>query len=232
MATTSTMHFGEQNKNLFQAPVLEIGALLTDSYFQETPRTIHKDVKDYVGIDIFPGNGVDRVLNLCHTEEIPADWKNHFNTIHCHCVLEHVTDIFTMSRNIDTITKTGGVLYLTVPFVWKIHRIPLDLWRFTPQSIDYLFPNFEFKREYCRTATRKNIMAPIDEMPELNLGHGLKEINPFLRYSLKFLRKFKLDHSYFLNRALFPEINLIMTGIKRERPIYTYIDDQDVPLLK
>jgi SAM-dependent methyltransferase len=231
MATSSTLNFGEQNKELFQAPVLEIGALLTDSYFQETPRSIHAGVTDYTGIDIFPGNGVDRVLNLCRTEEIPQHWQNHFGTIHCHCVLEHVTDIFTMSKNIDTITKPGGVLYLTVPFVWKIHRIPLDLWRFTPQSIDYLFPNFEFKKELCRVATRKNIMSSIDEIPELNLGNGLEEENPFLKYSLKFLRKFKFDRSYFMNRALFPEINLIMIGIKKEKPNYTFIDSSDVKLL-
>jgi len=231
MATSSTIKFGEQNKKLFQSPVLEIGALLTDSYFQETPRSIHEGVTDYIVIDIFPGNGVDRVLNLCRTSEIPVEWKNYFGTIHCHCVLEHVTDIFTMSKNIDAITKPGGVLYLTVPFVWKIHRIPLDLWRFTPQSIDYLFPNFEFKKELCRVATRKNIMSAIDDIPELNLGNGLEKENVLLKYSLKFLRKFKLDRTYFMNRALFPEINLIMTGVKREKHHYTFIDQQDIKLL-
>jgi len=185
MATTPTLTFGLKNKILFKPPILEIGALLTDTYFQETPRSIHAENEEYVGIDIFPGQGVDHVINLCDENQIPEHWTQnggYFNTIHCHCVMENVTDIFAMARNIEKITKVGGVLYITVPFSWKIHRIPLDMWRFTPQSIDFLFSHFEFKTDLCCSSTRKKELYSINDLPELNMGKGLAKLNPIFRF--------------------------------------------------
>ncbi|MFZ1809269.1 MAG: methyltransferase domain-containing protein [Cyclobacteriaceae bacterium] len=228
MATKAVINFGIKNRALFKGPVLEIGSLIDPSYEQFLPREIHEDVNEpYVGIDIFDGEGVDHTINMCHDNEIPENWTSnggYYETVHCHDVMEHVTDIFSMAKNIDRVVKVGGKLYISVPFVWKIHRIPIDMWRFTPQSIDYLFPNFEFKKNQCGISTRGDEFYPIDHMPELNLGSSIDKLNPFFKYSIKILRKLKLDNNFFKNRALLPEINLMMIGEKKNNATYSFMD--------
>lgn len=234
MATKPTISIGLKHKDLFKEPILEIGSLMHDSYTQETPRSIHEQASHYVGIDIFPGNGVDHVINLCDSKQIPEEWtKNggYFNTIHCHCVLEHVVNIFSMAENISKISKEGAMLYITVPFAWKIHRIPLDMWRFTPQSIDFLFSKFEFNKEHCYFTTRKGEIFTIDHVPEINLSKGLHDMNWLLRLFIKTFRKLKLDDGIFQNRALYPEINLSMIGCKKNTDTYTFIDKKHHSLL-
>lgn len=229
MATKAIINFGIKNRNLFTGPALEIGSLIDPSYHQELPKSISPEINEYIGIDIFEGPAVDRIVNLCKDEEVPSEWtreEGYFNTVHCHCVLEHVPDVFSMARNISRIIKPGGVVYISVPFVWKLHRIPVDMWRFTPQSIDYLFPLFDFKIEHCGYSTRKPDYFPLDAFPELNLSSGLETRNPIFKLTLKLLRKLNLDHNMFSYRALFPETNLMMIGIKKEEPTYTFVDQK------
>jgi SAM-dependent methyltransferase len=229
MATKAIINFGIKNKNLFTGPALEIGSLINPSYHQELPKSINPEISEYIGIDIFDGPAVDRVVNLCKDEELPSEWikdGGYFKTVHCHCVLEHVPDVFSMARNIGRITMPGGVVYISVPFVWRLHRIPVDMWRFTPQSIDYLFPLFDFKKEHCGYSTRRLDYYPLDECPEMNLGSGLETRNVAFSSTLKILRRLNLDHGMFKHRALFPEINLMMIGIKKEKPTYSFVDSK------
>ena len=143
MAIKQTINLGNRYSEYFKEPILEIGSKIYSNYKQFSPRIIHEDNISYIGIDIEKGNGVDKIVDLSLNNNIIEElgWQEKFNTIHCHCVLEHVLDIFKFSNNISKILKKGGILYITIPFSWKIHRIPVDMWRFTPQSIDYLFPN-------------------------------------------------------------------------------------------
>lgn len=229
MATKAIINFGIKNRSLFKGPILEIGSLIDSSYNQELPKSINPDIMEYIGIDIFEGECVDRIVNLCKDAEVPAEWEQdggYFSAVHCHCVLEHVPDVFSMARNINRIVKPGGVIYISVPFVWKLHRIPVDMWRFTPKSIDYLFPFFEFKTEYCGYSTRKEDYYSFENFPELNLSSGMEKRNFLFKASLKVLRKLNMDDGFFSYRSLFPETNLMMIGIKRDSPTYTYVDQK------
>ncbi len=178
----------------------------------------------YVGIDIEPGEGVDSVLDLCRDETVSILGEERFGTVHCHCVLEHVPDIFGITRNIERVIRTGGRLFVSAPFAWKLHRIPFDMWRFTPQSIDYLFPHVEFRPEHCGISTRHSTsIYPIDEFPELHLGSKLRASGLAVGTFIRVLRKLKLDAGYFsTNRALMVECNLMMIGQKKASPIYTF----------
>ena len=108
-------------------------------------------------------------------------------------MLEHVPDIFTFSKNIQEALNVSGTLYLTVPFSWKIHRMPVDMWRFTPQGIDYLFTDITFNSKECAFSTRKKKrFYPIDNVPELNLGSELENNGKIFSYTIKILRKMGL----------------------------------------
>lgn len=228
MATKPTIDFFIKYANELKEPILEIGSLIDPSYTQYSPRQLHGDaIKDYTGIDIFDGVGVDYVINLTKKEDISKLGGRKFKTIHCHYVFEHVTDIFTMAKQLEELLDIDGVLLFSVPFAWRIHRIPIDMWRFTPQSIDYIFPNIEFIQDKCAYSTRRDgIYSPINQHIEFNLSSGLDKRNFFLRNAIKLLRRLKLDETFFSNRALLPESNLMMYGIRRMQPKYTFVDEK------
>jgi SAM-dependent methyltransferase len=225
MATKAIVLFGKKHAGLFSAPVLEIGSKNQPSYEQFSPREIHPQVKaeDYIGIDIEAGENVNFVIDLCDPKSVEKLGAERFQTVHCHCVLEHVPDIFQMCRNIEKILKPGGKLFVSAPSAWRLHRIPVDMWRFTPQSIDYLFPQIHFKPELCAFSTRDpQRFFPADEIPEFHVQSGLKKVNPLLNLAVRVLRKLKCDRGYFSERALLMESNLMMIGEKKQAPVYTF----------
>jgi len=47
-------------------------------------------------------------------------------------VLEHCPEPELVLREIARVLKPGGFLFLTVPFIWPIHTVPNDYFRYTP----------------------------------------------------------------------------------------------------
>ncbi len=226
MANEAAINFGRSKKYLFSGPYLEIGSKIQPSYTQFSPRDIHDpaDAQDWIGIDIEEGEGVDKVVDL----SIPGivkelGWTGRFGTVHCLNVLAHVPNIFHMANNIQDCLRDGGKLFVSVPFAWKIHRIPLDMWRFTPQSVDFLFPLIEFQIENCGVCTRHPTRRyDVYNFPELPLGSGLKKLGSIFSLFIRILRKTGLDHGYFDQRALLVESILMMIGEKKSHVSYTF----------
>ena len=130
-----------------KGPVVEIGSKRYGGppvFFDY--RTIMPPGTPYLGIDIEPGDGVDLVLDMTSSlEELRQHLgKQSFNTVICMSVLEHVKDVFAFARNICAFLNEGGMAILSVPFSWGVHSYPDDFWRFTPNAIRYLFPEFQF----------------------------------------------------------------------------------------
>lgn len=53
-------------------------------------------------------------------------------------VLEHVPNPSAVLREAARVVRPGGGVFLTVPFVWELHELPHDFWRFTPASLERL----------------------------------------------------------------------------------------------
>ncbi|PWI31496.1 hypothetical protein DI383_02170 [Flavobacteriaceae bacterium LYZ1037] len=227
MATKQTIdHFSKYSKELL-GPILEIGSLINLGYEQFLPKDIHSEILEdtYVGIDIFQGEGVDYVVDITKKGALEMLPFKKFKTIHCHYVMEHVPNIFEMAKSIEKLLDVNGVLLISVPISWKLHRIPVDMWRFTPQSIDYLFPNIDFVEAKSAIHTRKgSVFYGIHEIPELNLGTALNKYPFLFKLAIKTLRKLRIDKTFFTQRALLQESNLMMYGIKKENPTYNFID--------
>jgi hypothetical protein len=199
-----------------------------ESYTQHLPRDIHgaKVPKEYIGIDIAPGPGVDYVCNLARPGEIDKLPIKKFKTIHIHCVMEHVDDIFSVARNIEELLDDDGVLLFSAPFAWRIHRIPVDLWRFTPQGVDYLFPHVEFldQRSCVHTRHGDECYPITDAIPEFGLTSGLNKQPAHIRLYVKLLRKLGLHNNIFNERALLFESTICMYGIKRKDKTFSYLN--------
>lgn len=106
--------------------------------------------KEVVGLDMIAGDGVDVVFNL---EDGPAPGAPYTHA-DCISVLEHSKRPWLLAANLEASLVAGGSLFLTVPFIWRVHGYPSDYWRFTIAAVRELFKRIEWKRiEYTHFGT-------------------------------------------------------------------------------
>jgi SAM-dependent methyltransferase len=93
-------------------------------------------------LDIDPLSGADFIIDICkdNRETIPSET---FDFIVCTEVLEHTLQPFEAVREIHRILKNRGLIFLTVPFNFRIHGPLPDCWRFTEHGLRALFAKFE-----------------------------------------------------------------------------------------
>lgn len=53
-------------------------------------------------------------------------------------VLEHLPEPGAALQEAARVLRPGGGIFLTVPFVWELHELPFDFWRYTPSSLEHL----------------------------------------------------------------------------------------------
>lgn len=89
--------------------------------------------------------GVDLVLDLTDSHaNPPAELAHAADVVLCTNLLEHVVDREAVARRILTLLKPSGVLIVTVPRRYPLHRDPIDtLYRPRPDAIAALFTNIE-----------------------------------------------------------------------------------------
>lgn len=97
--------------------------------------------KSAVGVDMLDGPGVDHVINM--EGRIPESLGT-FDHIDCDSVVEHSRNPWKLAANIERLLNPGGTLFVSVPFVWRIHAYPDDYWRMTPEAVRLLFPKIEW----------------------------------------------------------------------------------------
>lgn len=163
---------GDVNQRLFleklvprvDGAVLEIGS---KDYGNTTSfRDLYGNV-GYVGADLEPGKGVDVVVDL--TTGLGSLSPGTFALVICCSVLEHTPKPWNMAANIALLLRHGGLLYISVPWVWRYHAYPDDYFRFSPRAVQSLFPDFGWT--YATYSTNVG-----GEHTELNL-QDLREVD-------------------------------------------------------
>lgn len=67
-------------------------------------------------------------------KRIPLD-DGSIDTVMATEVFEHISDIESALSEIYRVLKPEGVLYFTVPYLWPLHDVPHDEYRYTPFSL-------------------------------------------------------------------------------------------------
>lgn len=78
----------------------------------------------------------------------------HHQTIICMDTFEHLYDPVRAAENIVKSLKEGGYLFLTTVFMFQYHRSPVDTYRYTDDSLKWLFRDLVidrcwFEEEFC-----------------------------------------------------------------------------------
>lgn len=113
--------------------------------------------QDAFGVDMRAGPGVD----LVHDLELPLpDVYGKFDHVDCASVLEHVKRPWLLCANIEAVLSPGATVFVTAPFVWRVHGYPSDYWRMTTEALPILFPHVEWSERHYESGKAKRDMAP------------------------------------------------------------------------
>lgn len=104
---------------------------------------------------------------------------NCFNTVLCTQVLEHVVEPWGVLEEITRVLRPSGVLILTVPQEWGIHKAPHDFYRFTRYGLTYLAQCSGLQVEYL--SPRGGFWVMMGQRVSDYLEHVV--IYPLLSYS-------------------------------------------------
>jgi SAM-dependent methyltransferase len=95
-----------------------------------------KNLYRYVGFDLESGNNVDIVMLGEYNTGCPS---HTFDVVISGNTIEHSRNPFKLFDEMVWILKPGGIIIVSIPQVWGIHRYPIDCWRVNPDGMAVLF---------------------------------------------------------------------------------------------
>ncbi|MFI1745810.1 class I SAM-dependent methyltransferase [Thalassobellus sediminis] len=107
----------------------------------------HSKVSTYIGLDIENALIYDKAVKPDFTwdgKTMPFE-TNSFDCAFGTEVLEHCPEPEVVLKEVFRVLKSGGVFFFTVPFLWNLHEVPHDEYRYTPFSLQRHLENSGFK---------------------------------------------------------------------------------------
>ncbi len=108
----------------------------------------------------------------------PTGDEGTFDVVICEQVIEHVIDPFAAVRTLRGLTRPGGYLVVSTPFLVRIHELPQygmrDYWRFTPNGMRLLLAGAGLDvQEIGSWGNRRVVAGNFDRWPALRRWHAL-----------------------------------------------------------
>ena len=119
-------------------PILEIGSLQVPGQVGYADLRPFFAGKNYIGCDMRPGIGVDRIENV---EKLSLRSET-VGTVIIVDTLEHVENPHKALDEIFRVLKMDGIVTMTSVQNFIIHDVPGDFWRFTPEAFNLLLKDF------------------------------------------------------------------------------------------
>ncbi|EGV17452.1 class I SAM-dependent methyltransferase [Thiocapsa marina] len=116
--------------------------------------------KPYKDILVSPSSRVTRYIGLdlddspIHNNQPEITWRDgkipldpaSVDCAICTEVLEHCPDPDAVLHEVHRVLKPGGLLFFTVPFLWPLHEVPYDHYRYTPYALERHLANSGFEQ--------------------------------------------------------------------------------------
>jgi SAM-dependent methyltransferase len=119
-------------------PIIEFGSLQVEPGQSNDVRPLFAG-RAFIGTDMRPGPGVDRVEDLRALRFADGE----VGTALCLDTLEHCVDPLTACRELHRVVRDGGVCVISSVMLFPIHAYPNDYWRFTPEGFRALLEPFD-----------------------------------------------------------------------------------------
>lgn len=182
----------KNNLPLFKGELLDIGCgkMPYKEFIQQNSL-----IEKYVGLDIESAKIYDVNIKPDFTwDGITMPFENNlFETAYATEVLEHCPKPEIVMSEVNRILKPGGIFFFTVPFLWPLHEVPHDEFRYTPFSLKRLleesgFVNVDIKATGGWNASMAQMLglwvrrAPMTDRRRKFLARFLK---PVIQYLIK-----------------------------------------------
>lgn len=129
--------FGQKAKRYVstECSALEVGSRNVNGSLREL---LAGYVKEYVGVDLFEGCGVDRVMNVLDLSTTYG--KGSFDLVLSTEMLEHCFEWEDALYQMMYVLKKGGILVITTRSPgFELHDYPADHWRFSRDDFEQIF---------------------------------------------------------------------------------------------
>ena len=136
----------KSNLGIFQGKILDVGCGIMP--YREFIMKLNHNVTDYIGLD-FEGS-LNEEYNMgkpdlfWQGDVIPMK-ENSIETVIATEFFEHSSEPEKVMKEILRVLKPGGVIFFTVPFLWNLHVVPFDEYRYTPFAIERLLKSAGFQ---------------------------------------------------------------------------------------
>jgi len=143
MCNVSCIIFGATNlkeSDVKGKRILEVGSRNTSGSLR--PLIEGLGPKEYVGIDICKGDGVDVI---CDAQDLTNMFgESAFDVVVSTELLEHVRDWRKVISNIKNVCKEGGIILITTRSRgFHYHADPGDFWRYETEDMESIFADCE-----------------------------------------------------------------------------------------
>ena len=107
----------------------------------------NSEIASYTGLDIENALDYDATVRPDKTWDgkvMPFE-SNSFNCAFGTEVLEHCPEPEVVLKEVYRVLKKDGIFFFTVPFLWNLHEVPHDEYRYTPFSLQRHLENSGFR---------------------------------------------------------------------------------------
>lgn len=125
---------------------------------------------EYVGVDLKPGPGVDRVMHVDDGSLLAEFGPCSFDVVVSTEVIEHTKDWVTVVTDMKRVCKEGGILVITTRSSgFPFHAFPRDYWRYEWEDMESIFSDCEvmiLEKDWERPGIFVKVRVPAGLMPK------------------------------------------------------------------
>jgi ubiquinone/menaquinone biosynthesis C-methylase UbiE len=138
----------DQSVHLFNGTLLDLGC--GEMPYRPYLLDKNKKITKYIGMDVDT-----KKYNMIYHRTVKPDllWDgkkidlsdNSIDTVIATELFEHIENLNEVLSEVFRVLKNGGIIFFSVPFIWPLHEVPYDQYRYTPYSLNNVLEKAWFR---------------------------------------------------------------------------------------